>query len=78
MKITKKKYKNISDLSYPQVSGLKSKAAQDKINQVLTKHAKDAYSFYLQAKRIGKKIKMRNGAKNPHTLASIVTVFRIK
>ncbi|KRF63677.1 hypothetical protein ASG99_22190 [Bacillus sp. Soil768D1] len=64
VKITKKKYKNISDLSYPQVSGLKSKAAQDKINQVLTKHAKDAYSSYLQAKKDREKDKNEEWCKD--------------
>lgn len=48
VKITKKKYKNISDLSYPQVSGLKNKKAQDKINQTFTNHAKKAYKAYVK------------------------------
>ncbi|MGE7604342.1 PdaC/SigV domain-containing protein [Peribacillus sp. NPDC097675] len=51
VKITKKKYKNISDLSYPQVSGLKNNKAQDKINQTFTNHAKKAYKSYLKGQQ---------------------------
>lgn len=54
VKITKKKYKNISELSYPQVSGLKSKKAQENINQTFTKHAKEAYKSYLKVKQADK------------------------
>ncbi|MFJ7638791.1 PdaC/SigV domain-containing protein [Peribacillus sp. NPDC097206] len=54
VKITKKKYKSISDLSYPQVSGLKSKTAQEKINRTFTKHAKEAYTSYLKVKQADK------------------------
>ena len=49
-KITKQNYKNLSDITYPQISGLK-KTAQDKINKVLKAHAKKSYASYLETQQ---------------------------
>ncbi|MGG1575064.1 DUF4163 domain-containing protein [Fictibacillus sp. NRS-1165] len=46
--ISKHLYKNTKAVTYPQVAGLKSKKAQDKINAVLLSHAKASYNEYLQ------------------------------
>ncbi|WP_158287121.1 PdaC/SigV domain-containing protein [Mesobacillus foraminis] len=46
-KITPHKYKNISALKYPQVSGLKSKTAQQKMNSQLTNYIKKSHGSYL-------------------------------
>lgn len=46
--INKHLYKNSKAVVYPQVSGLKSKPAQDKINAVLLNKAKQSYKAYQQ------------------------------
>ncbi|WP_075983016.1 PdaC/SigV domain-containing protein [Bacillus massilinigeriensis] len=46
-KIVQKRYKNISNLRYPQVSGLKSKTAEAKINITLLDSIKKSYKEYL-------------------------------
>ncbi|MDR7002214.1 PdaC/SigV domain-containing protein [Neobacillus niacini] len=55
--VKKYKYKNISDLKYPQVTGLKSKTAEKKINQALLTYAKSAYKNYLKMLADEKQIK---------------------
>ncbi|MED3561169.1 PdaC/SigV domain-containing protein [Bacillus xiapuensis] len=51
------KYKNISDLKYPQVTGLQSKTAEKKINQALLNYAEGAYKNYLKMLADEKQIK---------------------
>lgn len=51
VKVSQKKYKNISALKYPQVSRLKSKSAEKKINQTLENYAKNSYKAYLQTEK---------------------------
>ncbi|OIK10688.1 DUF4163 domain-containing protein [Bacillus sp. MUM 13] len=46
IKVTKHTYK-VSDLSYPQVSGMKNKTAEKKINQTLLSEAARSYKAYL-------------------------------
>jgi hypothetical protein len=46
--LTLTKYKGIHDLKYPQVKGLKNRAAQDKINAVLSNHIKMSHKNYQQ------------------------------
>jgi hypothetical protein len=50
-KVVTKTYKEKKFLKYPQVSGLKSKTAQKKINTVLSKHIQGSYKDYLQLKK---------------------------
>lgn len=57
VKVTKNNYKGIKDLVYPQVAGLKNKAAQDKINKILLKDAKADYADYQSIKKQAKKDK---------------------
>lgn len=54
--ISKHQYKNTKAVSYPQVKGLKSKKAQDKINAALLSHAKESYNEYLQLLKDEKEI----------------------
>ncbi|WP_419881670.1 PdaC/SigV domain-containing protein [Peribacillus sp. B-H-3] len=47
IKVTKHTYKGLSDLSYAQVSGMKNKTAEKKINQILLNEAQRSYKSYL-------------------------------
>ncbi len=49
-KVITKTYKAEKMMKYPQVSGLKSKTAQKKINDTFSKHVKGSYKEYLQLK----------------------------
>lgn len=49
--VVTKTYKAKKTLKYPQVSGLSSKKAQKKINQILDKHIQGSYNNYLQLKK---------------------------
>lgn len=46
-KISQKKYKGINDLKYPQVSGLKNKKVEKKLNNAFISHIKQSYKDYL-------------------------------
>jgi hypothetical protein len=50
VKIIKRTYRNIFD--YPQVTGLISKSAQDKINETLAKHVRASYNAYLELEQM--------------------------
>ncbi|MED3751655.1 DUF4163 domain-containing protein, partial [Geobacillus stearothermophilus] len=49
VKIIKRTYKDTFD--YPQVTGLISKSAQDKINETLAKHVRASYNAYMELER---------------------------
>jgi hypothetical protein len=49
VKIIKRTYKDTFD--YPQVTGLISKSAQDKINETLAKHVRASYNAYVELER---------------------------
>ncbi|MFJ7745388.1 PdaC/SigV domain-containing protein [Peribacillus sp. NPDC097295] len=78
VKITKKKYKNISDLSYPQVSGLKNKKAQDKINQTFTNHAKKAYKSYVKIQQKDKEDKNEDWCNGKTCNYEYMTIYKVK
>jgi hypothetical protein len=50
VKIIKRTYRDIFD--YPQVTGLISKSAQDKINETLAKHVRASYNAYLELEQM--------------------------
>jgi uncharacterized protein YraI len=52
--VSQRTYKGMSILKYPQVSGLKSKTAENKINTVLFSHIKKSYAAYLNNKETEK------------------------
>lgn len=61
VKVTKHHYKAIKDLAYAQVSGMKNKKVEDKINQTLFNDAKASYNTYLKIKADAKEDK-KSGA----------------
>lgn len=56
VKVTKHKYKKISDLTYPQVKGLRSKSAEKKINSTLLNHTKESYKDYVSVQKDKKEL----------------------
>jgi hypothetical protein len=50
VKIIKRTYRDIFD--YPQVTGLISRSAQDKINETLAKHVRASYNAYLELEQM--------------------------
>jgi uncharacterized protein YgiM (DUF1202 family) len=60
LSLSANKYKGISKLKYPQVKGLKNKAAENKINSMLSNHIKKSYKGYLEVLELEKSDKALN------------------
>lgn len=76
--VISKTYKKM--MKYPQVSGLKSKAAQKKINTILSTHIQGSYKSYLQLKKNMEEYKKEANCKEfPYSCTySYSTSYKVK
>lgn len=78
VKVTKHHYKGIKDLAYAQVSGMKNKKVEDKINQTLSNEAKASYKTYLKIKEDAKKDKKNGNCQELMCNYEYITNYKVK